>query len=174
VVGYLTTRTLLDDGDTYRAGHPTALRAETEPVLELGREVGAAADDREIRRAIAAMAVGLELVDVGRPPGDVAGIVAANVFHRAAVLGRGRAVPGAGLGSATLTINGRLHHADEQFRDPVAGVRDVARILEACGERLLPGDRILAGSVVHVPVGPGDHVIAHIDALGDVSAHIAA
>jgi 2-keto-4-pentenoate hydratase len=173
VVGYLTTNTLLHDNETYHCRHPEALRAETELVIQLGGDVDAAADDQELQHAIAATAVGLELVDVGRPPREVDDIVAANVFHRAVVFGRHRAPPAGGLGSAMLTVNGRIHHADEHYRDPVKIIRDVARIVQACGERLIAGDRILAGSVVHVPVQPGDHVTAHIHELGHASAYIA-
>ena len=56
--------------------------------------------------------------------------------------------------------------------DPAAAVRAVARLLEAAGERLAPGDRILAGSSRHVPAGPGDAVAAEIDGLGRVEARI--
>jgi 2-keto-4-pentenoate hydratase len=38
---------------------------------------------------------------------------------------------------------------------------------------LQPGDRILAGSACHVPVEPGDIVVAEIDGLGTVAATIA-
>ncbi len=59
----------------------------------------------------------------------------------------------------------------------VAGLAEVvaaiAALLEAAGERLQPGDRILAGSACHVPVEPGDLVVAEIDGLGTVAATIA-
>jgi hypothetical protein len=36
-----------------------------------------------------------------------------------------------------------------------------------------PGARILAGSSCHVPVAPGEEVVAEIDALGAVAVTIA-
>jgi 2-keto-4-pentenoate hydratase len=99
----------------------------------------------------------------------VAGIVAGNVFHRAVVLGAA-AAPAWPVGRATLTIDGHVHDADEAPRHPVAVVRDVARVLEACGEQLAGHDRILAGSLVHVPVRAGSRVTARIDGLGEASA----
>ena len=50
-----------------------------------GRNVDVAGD---ATAAIAGLAVGLELVDLGRPPGDLEGIIAGNVFHRAFALGQ--------------------------------------------------------------------------------------
>ena len=57
--------------------------------------------------------------------------------------------------------------------DPDRTVAAIARLLAAVGERLEPGDRILAGSSCHVPVAPGEEVVAEIDALGAVAVTIA-
>jgi 2-keto-4-pentenoate hydratase len=46
-------------------------------------------------------------------------------------------------------------------------------MLEAAGERLQTGDRIITGSVVQVPVAPGDEVVAEIDGIGRVGLTIA-
>lgn len=173
VVGYLTTATLLQDGDSYAARRATALRAETELVLELGCDIRAASTDAAIRRAITSMAVALELVDVGRPPDGVAGIVAGNVFHRAVVIGPAQPPSTGRVGSATMTIDDRVHDADEQPRDAIEVIRGVARVLEASGEHLAAGDRILAGSVVHVPIRLGARATARICGLGHASAYIA-
>ena len=172
-MGCLTSATLLDDGRTYRPHRPVALRAETEVVAELGGDIAAASTDREVRQAVTGVAVGLEIVDVGRPPDGVAGIVAGNVFHRAVAIGSRRALPGAALGRATMTVGDHVHDADEQPPDLVAVVRDIAWLLEACDERLAAGDRILTGSVVHVEVAPGDRLTAAIEGLGEVSVRIA-
>jgi 2-keto-4-pentenoate hydratase len=47
-------------------------------------------------------------------------------------------------------------------------------VLGAVGLRLLPGDRILAGSLTHVEAGPGDRVVAEIDSLGRVEVALGA
>jgi 2-keto-4-pentenoate hydratase len=115
----------------------------------------------------------LELVDVKRPPEGLRGIVVGNVFHRAFVLGPRRDGLDAHARRATLTVGSRDHTADRPARDPVATVRSVARVLEGCGERLLGGDWILTGSLVHVPVAPGDDLAGVVDGLGQVTIHIA-
>jgi len=53
---------------------------------------------------------------------------------------------------------------------PHATVSAIARLLTAAGERLLPGDPILAGSACRVRVKPGDDIVAAIDGLGAVAA----
>ncbi|HEX2102912.1 MAG TPA: hypothetical protein VHF51_04635 [Solirubrobacteraceae bacterium] len=160
-IGHLTAATLLEPGGTYSSADDRELRAETEVAIEVGEG-----------ERIAGLAVALELVDVARPPDGMAGIVAANVFHRAVAFGPTR--PGAGLAGARarLLISGQLRDEGPARADPAATVRAAARLLGAVGERLEPGDRILAGSVCHVPAGPGDAVAAEIDRLGRVEARI--
>jgi hypothetical protein len=65
-IGNLTTATQLASGATYHGGGP--LHADAEVVIEAGT---------------GAVGVGLELVDLTRPPGGAEAIVAANVLHRA-------------------------------------------------------------------------------------------
>jgi 2-keto-4-pentenoate hydratase len=162
VIGHLTTATLLAPGGTYAAEGARELRAETELAIEVGD-----------RGTIAGLAVALELVDVARPPAGMEGVVAANnVFHRAVGFGPTRAdVPLDGA-RARLLIGGAVRDEGPVRGNPAATVRAVARLLEAAGERLEPGDRILAGSSCHVPAGPGDAVAAEIDGLGRVEARI--
>src|SRR3954454_8037035 len=76
-IGHLTTATVLADGAAHSAAGARELRAETELVVEGAGAGGSAAGH----------AVCLELVAAARPPADLEGIVAANVLHRAAVLG---------------------------------------------------------------------------------------
>jgi 2-keto-4-pentenoate hydratase len=161
-VGFLTTATLVEDGGTYRPERPVALRAETELVVEIDEALG-----------IAGLGVALEIVDVGRPPEDAHGIIAANVFHRAFALGSKGAATLPEDGRATLTVAGRVSDADEPLPDPRATVEAVGDLLAAVGERLRAGDRILAGSVVHVPVAPGDHLVAELPGVGRVAMHLA-
>jgi hypothetical protein len=46
------------------------------------------------------------------------------------------------------------------------------RLLAAVGERLEPGDRIIAGSILQVPVGAGDEIVVDLGELGRVGATI--
>jgi 2-oxo-3-hexenedioate decarboxylase len=164
VLGYLTSATLLEPGATYSPAADRGLRAETELAVEVG-EGG----------RIAGLAVALELVDVGRPPDGMDGIVAANVFHRAVAFAPTR--QGAALSDdarARLRVGGDVREEGPVRGDPVATVRAAERLLGAVGERLEPGDLILAGASCHVPAGPGDEAVAEIDGLGEVGARIAA
>jgi 2-keto-4-pentenoate hydratase len=173
VIGALTSATRLADGATYAAGHAVALRAETELAVRLGADVGANDDDETIRSAITGVGVALELVDVSRPPSGLDAIVAANVFHRAFVLGScDAALPARVDWPATLTIAGRRHDADEPYPHVPHALRAVAALLERSGERLRAGNHVLTGSVVHVPVAPGDDIVAEIVGLGRVRAEV--
>src|SRR4051795_11517298 len=164
VVGHLTSATLLAPGGAYhRASADRELRVETELAVEVG-EGG----------AIAGLLVALEVVDVGRPPHGAQALVAANVLHRAVAFGRTRPGAGAPAGPARLLIGGELREEAPVRGDPAAVVATTARLLAAIGERLEPGDRILAGSSCHVPAVPGDAVVAEIAGLGAVAATIAA
>jgi 2-keto-4-pentenoate hydratase len=161
VIGHLTSATRLGSGATYRAGAARELRAEAEVALEVGEQ-----------GRIAGYAAALELVDVGRPPSDLEGIVAANVFHRAFALAPSRPAPPEPF-TARLAVNGVDHVADRP-PDPFSATVDVAsHHLATVGERLLPGDRIIAGSVIHVPVAAGDHVVVDMGDLGRLEVRIA-
>ena len=157
VIGHLTTATQLEPGGTYRGGG-VAMRAETEVVILAGADGG-----------VAALGLGLEIVDVGVEPRAIEESVAGNVLHRAFALG-----PVGPLGDeATMTVNGEVRHRAPVTGDHAATLRSVARWLTAAGERLEPGDAVFAGSLNHVPVAPGDRVEAAISGLGYVSATIA-
>jgi 2-keto-4-pentenoate hydratase len=173
VVGWISSATVLADGDAYAARGARALRGETELVIELARAVDPDAGDDALRDAIAGLRVALEIVDVGRPPYDPRGIIEGNLFHRAVVFGNRLAPVADTVGPATLRVNRRVHGQDDDPPCLLAAVRGVARMLDATGGmRLGRGDKILTGSLVHVPVSPGDDLRAEIDGLGRVSAHL--
>jgi 2-keto-4-pentenoate hydratase len=147
------------------------LRAETEVAISIGRAVGPGADKTEAKAAISGVAVALELVDVKRPPDDLEGIVIANAAHRAFAVGHACAVDPSGL-EARLALNGQLCESAAAGDDYGETVHAVAQLLGAVGEGLRRGDRILAGSLTHVPVQPGDGIRAEIDALGGLDLKI--
>jgi 2-keto-4-pentenoate hydratase len=154
-LGHLTSATRIADGGTYASAGDRALRAEAELAVVVG----------------AGYAAAIELVDVGRPPSDLESIVAANVFHRALVLGpTGPAPPD----RIRLTVAGVAHEPDREGDDPEAMVAAADRRLAAAGERLEPGDVLITGSVIHVPAAPGDLVELDMGALGRLSVRIAA
>lgn len=100
-------------------------------------------------------------------------IVATNLFHRAVVFGSfGSTSPAGSL--SRLLVNGEVR-ASARVPDAESGrvVSDVSRLLEAAGEQLRPGDKLICGSIVQVPVVAGDHVVADLGSLGYAEAHIA-
>jgi 2-keto-4-pentenoate hydratase len=155
VIGHLTSATRLDREAVYRPEGAVALHADAEVALVLGEE-----------GAIAGYGAALELVDLGAAPDDPEGIVATNVFHRAFALGAlDRALPPDGV-TGRLIVNGEVRASASPSPDLGGLVSSVAELLEAMGERLQAGDRLITGSVVQVPIGPGDRVVADLGALG--------
>lgn len=100
-------------------------------------------------------------------------IVAANIFHRAVVFGEVRdrsAIPHGAVGA--VEVNGRRVASARLPEDLAHRLRTASRTLHAMHERLMPGDRIITGSVVQVPVGPGDDVTATITGLPSARVHL--
>jgi 2-oxo-3-hexenedioate decarboxylase len=163
-IGSLTSATVFDHGAELDAAGGRELRAETELVIQVART---GADP------CAVVGVAIELVDVARPPFEPKAIIAENVFHRAAVIGPARAGGLAAAACARLWIDGELRELAPVTTDVPATIGHVAGLLAAAGERLRPGDLILAGSLTHVPVRAGSALSAEIDGVGRVEATLA-
>lgn len=100
--------------------------------------------------------------------------MADNVYHRAFALGPTRPVPPGTPLAATLWVNGERRATGATAEDFVAKLRAIAWLLEAVGEGLRAGDRVITGSLTHVPVRPGDAVEIALDPLGTLAVGIAA
>ena len=159
IVGHLTSATLLDDGGTYEGGGER-LQADVELAVELGDRLDAAR-----------YGVALEICDVAGDLG-VEELAAENDYHRAVAFGRFADELPSGL-AGTLVVNGEQRARDRVRADVDATVAGIGRVLEAAGERLLPGDRIITGFVVNTPVASGDTVVAELGSLGRVALRIA-
>jgi 2-keto-4-pentenoate hydratase len=101
---------------------------------------------------------------------EVEQILATNIFHRAVVFGPRVETrePGAGR----ILVNGEEQHslsAEHTGANLEAMVEAIAARLEAAGEELQPGERIITG-VLAPPheASPGDTVRLELDALGAV------
>ena len=172
VFGYLTSATRLEPGATFHARGVRALRVEAEVAVELGRDVRPTDGPEAVRAAIAGLASALELVDVEPQVDDFEGVVADNAYHRAFVLGPTRRVaPGTQLAS-TCRINGELRASGTTSEGFSAKLMAIARQLDAVGEGLRAGDRIITGSLTHVPVQAGDAVEISITPLGSLAIEI--
>ena len=158
-VGHLTSATALEGGSTYRGGG-SDLHADAELAVEVG-DGG----------AIVGYAAALEVVDLAGDdsPEDV---VARNVWHRAVAFGPFADAPPAGLAGA-LFVNDERRDAAAAPADVGERVAAVSRVLEAVGERLEPGDRLITGLIVNTPVASGDEVVADLGELGRVGLRIA-
>jgi 2-keto-4-pentenoate hydratase len=171
-LGYLTSATLLAPGDVFRAPGDAKLHADAEVALVLGRDVAAQADTAQARAAIGAYAPALEVVDLREPIGTAEAVIADNIFHRAVAFGAARPELPPGVDACVL-IDGRKRAEAPAPQDFGEHVRAAARLLGAMGERLRAGDRLITGSVVQVPVTPGDQVFADFGPLGCVALTIA-
>ena len=111
----------------------------------------------------------LELVDLGNAGDGAETVVATNIFHRAVAFGPPRReLPAKG----SLVVNGVVR-ATEPVPEIGERMRSAELVLASVGERFELGDRVITGSVVQVPVQPGDEVAADFGSLGCVSLRIA-
>jgi 2-keto-4-pentenoate hydratase len=172
VFGYLTSATRLEPSSTFHTRGVRALRAESEVAVELDRDVRSTNDPETVRAAVAGLATALELVDVDPPVDSFEEVVADKVYHRAFVLGPTRkVVPGTRLES-TCRVNGEIRASGTTSEDFAVKLLATARQLEAVDEGLRAGDRIIAGSLTHVPVRAGDAVEISIEPLGLLASQI--
>jgi 2-keto-4-pentenoate hydratase len=160
LAGFLTTNGLLEDGAEWPLGKKGEVVVESEVAVELG-------DDA---RSIVALLPALELADPPDLSLDVDSILAGNIFHRGVAFGP--RVETNAPGAARILVNGEVQHevdAERAGASLAAMVEAVAARLEAAGERLRPGERIITG-VLAPPhkAEPGDTVRLELDALGGV------
>ena len=151
LAGFLTTDSLLEDS---WSDYPIVV--ESEVAVELGPD----------GRSIAALLPALELADPPDLDLDIEQILAGNIFHRAVAFGP--RVETTEPGSGRILVNGEEQHSVkpgglEQM------VEAVASRLEAAGEKLRPGERIITG-VLAPPyeAQEGDTVRLELDELGGV------
>jgi hypothetical protein len=160
VVGHLTSASRLPAGGVYR-GPPGDLVADAEVAVL----VGAGGE-------IAGYGAALEICDLaGDDPPEA--IVADNVFHRAVALsGAVERLPEGGV-ECRLIVCGEPAAAARSAAALADRVRAAGELLAEMGEELLSGDWIITGSVVQVPIEPGDDVVADLGPLGRVGLTIA-
>jgi len=160
-VGHLTSATRLEAGASYCAAEGEDLHADAEVAVEIGPD-----------GQVASYGAALELVDLRSPPDTPDEVVASNVFHRAVAFASTWGELPAGGVEARLLVNGEVRDAGRSAADIEEKIRAAARILGEVGESLEPGDRVITGSVVQVPIAPGDRVEADLAELGRVSLQL--
>ncbi len=160
VAGFLTNDTVLEDGADWSIGGDGEVVVESEVAVELG-------DDA---RSIVALLPALELADPPDLSIELEQILAGDIFHRGVAFGP--RVETQKPGAARILVNGEVEH---EIDAETAGARleemigVVADRLEAAGEQLQAGERIITG-VLAPPhkAGPGDRVRLEIDGIGAV------
>jgi 2-keto-4-pentenoate hydratase len=161
VIGYLTSSTELPPGGEFDASGTRQLRVDAEVALEVG------SDGRAARFGAA-----LEFVDVARPPHDFETIVAENVWHRGVAFGPFSSEAPPTTFRARVLVEGAVRDVTEAQVDVAETLAIAMRLLGALGERLELHDRIIAGSILHVPVRVGDDVVVDLGPLGTVGAKV--
>jgi 2-keto-4-pentenoate hydratase len=160
LVGPLTARTLLADGSSFDSVGVADLRVDAEVALAIGKS-----------RDIAGLAVALEVVDVAESDLPLEQAIASGVTHRAVALGS-TCPPSAAIGCARGVVDGEVRREQEVSVDPARSLALATNLLRAAGQDLMPGDWIITGSQVQIPVAAGDRVAAEIDGLGRVEVLI--
>jgi 2-keto-4-pentenoate hydratase len=160
LAGFLTTDTLLEDGASWSIEDDGEVIVESEVALEVGADA----------RSIAALFPALELADEPDLDLEIEQILAGNIFHRAVAFGP--RVETREPGAARILVNGEEQHtvpADRTGERLEAMVEAVAARLEAAGEELRAGDRIITGIIAPPHVArPGDTVRLELEALGGI------
>ncbi len=178
VYGTLFGDMRVDSGGTIPAGALGAPKVEGEIVLELGADLeGESLTDEEIRAAVAAIYVGIEIPD---SPIDgkltAVDMAAANAAAAAYVLGERHAID-AGLDTAGISLTMK-HNGTEVsagvssvcMGDPVNVLIWLARRLAGASIPMRAGQIVFAGSLVPIlPVEAGDEFEADAGELGSVS-----
>jgi 2-oxo-hept-3-ene-1,7-dioate hydratase len=157
--GYLTDRTLLDNGGVVDTSTWTGPVAEFEIALHLGADVDPTMTPAEARATVESFGAAIELADIDIPlePDRVEDIVAGNIFHRAVILGPAGSGPDLDLEHVTAIVHtdgSETHRVDDL--EALTGeygwvLVSAAQALDAHGEHLRAGDVVIGGSVV-VPV----------------------
>jgi 2-keto-4-pentenoate hydratase len=161
-VGYLTSATLIDpDGRFGRIGDD--LHADVELAVLLQSEL----KDGAVLDAIDHYATALEIVDLATVFETPEAIVAGNVFHRGVAFGSSSPTRPDPV-RATVRVNGEVRAEAEAQDELEERLLAADRVLESIGERLRPGDWIITGSIVQVPVNGGNVVEAEIEGLDSV------
>jgi 2-keto-4-pentenoate hydratase len=174
LVGFLTTRALVEPGAVYSIAGWTKPALEAEIAVYMGRDLGAGAGREQTQAAIAALGSALELADIDRPLEDLEAVLAENIFQRGVVLGPPdptRAGGGVAGIRARVTSDGEeIGSTDDPTAltgDLLEVVEHVADVLAAFGETLRAGELVITGAVLpHVWPAPGQHVELELEPLG--------
>ena len=159
LAGFLSSDGLFEDGAEVSLDDGP-LVVESEVAVELGEDA----------RSIVALLPALEITDPPDLDQDVETILAGNIFHRAVAFGPRVETDAPGAGR--ILVNGEMEHemapgeTGAHLEEMVAAV---ASRLNAAGEQLRPGERIITGILAPPHIArSGDRVRLELDQLGGV------
>jgi 2-keto-4-pentenoate hydratase len=163
LVGFLTDRSLLEDGGTVSLDGWASPRFEAEISVHLDSGGG-----------IAGFGAAIELADLDRPPSDVQTVLGQNIFHRRVVLGPERVDSVDGL-SARIFRNGELLETVPDVQSLTGRVAPlVAVVRDAVGDELRPGEVIITGAIVPpLLVESGQTLRYELQSVGSLSVTFA-
>jgi hypothetical protein len=161
VVGHITSKTVLKSGSTFVAETGAEVYVDAEASVELAGP-----------EEIAAYGVALEIVDLAPLPDEPESVVVSNVFHCAVAFGPLNRSEPVGT-TVSLRVNGAERACGPWPGDLRERIAAAGEILDAAGEQLRPGDRIITGPIVQVPLRLKDRVAAVIGDDAAVTLEIA-
>jgi len=151
--------------------------AESEMAVYLQDDVD---DPGRVADSISAIGPAIELADVDKAPEDIAEVLAANIFHKAVILGEADLSRAGGDISGVEARVSRGGEIVDATSDPQALIGELvpilthtARLLEAFGEKLRAGEVVITGSVfAHLQLSPGEEIGFRLDPVGAVVVHV--
>jgi 2-keto-4-pentenoate hydratase len=182
LVGFLTTRALVEPGSVYPIGGWTKAALEAEIAVHMGSDLGPGASREETGAAIAGLGPALELADIDRPLEELEAVLAENIYQRGVILGP---PDPARAGGDVTGIRARVRVDGEETGatdDPTALTGDllgvvahVASLLDAFGETLRAGEVVITGALLpHTWPSPGQRVELELEPLGRLDVSFAA
>lgn len=165
VIGFLRRDRLLQSGSEFRIPKNSVMKAEVEVAIRMGRDVAAGISLAQAEDAIAAIALGVEIVDVTEPLVGIESLLRGNLYHAAVLIGPEQTaiptVPRESL-QAHLHVNGAPWRDSEPQRLPERFgeiVQVVAHTLSTHGEHLATHDWIICGAIIEsLAVKGGDRI----------------
>lgn len=162
LIGFLTDSTVVASGNLVAVGAWRQPMIEPEVAVYMASDLPNGSETDRVSRAIGALGPAIELADVDFELVDVESIMAANIFHRAVVLGDpDPARAGArreGL-VARVSIDGEIRAVTPDLEsltgEMLSVIGSLADLLRAAGESLKAGDVVITGSVVPPIPGAG-------------------
>jgi 2-oxo-3-hexenedioate decarboxylase len=179
--GRLTDAMVVEDGGDVDAGRFIHPRVEPEVCFLLGEPMAGTMTPLAALRAVAGVAAALEVIDSRYRDFkfSLADVVADNCSAAAVVVGpwADPATPVANLG-LVLEVDGapaQIGSTAAILGDPVRSLVTAARLVAAAGERLEPGDLLMAGGATEaVALAPGARVRLQVERLGAVGFSLTA